>query len=334
MNPSRPVVVVTGAGAGAGRAIAARFGREGWRVALLSREPDRLQAARVEIENAGGEALAIPTDMADAAAVFAARDRVVAEWGAVDAWVNCAMATVVGPFEQISPADFKRVVEVTLLGYVYGTQAALAAMRPRDRGAIVQIGSALAYRAIPLQSAYCACKFAIRGMTDSLRAELLHAGSHITLSMLQMPGMNTLQFDWARNLFDHKYQPVGAVFDPDVAAEATWRAVHEAPREFWVGSSAIEAIVGEMVCPPGLDRLVARTGYQQQISNTPEPSGRPDNLYEPVKAAVGARGRFSDRAKPRAFILNSSHARLAAAGAVLLSFAATAAAGFLAGRRR
>lgn len=334
MNPSRPVVVVTGAGAGAGRAIAARFGREGWRVALLSREPDRLQAARVEIENAGGEALPIPTDMADAAAVFAARDRVVAEWGGIDAWVNCAMATVVGPFEQISPADFKRVVEVTLLGYVYGTQAALEAMRPRDRGAIIQIGSALAYRAIPLQSAYCACKFAIRGLTDSLRAELLHAGSHITLSMLQMPGMNTLQFDWARNLFDHKYQPVGAVFDPDVAAEATWRAVHEAPREFWVGSSAIEAIVGEMVCPPGLDRLVARTGYRQQISHTPEPSGRPDNLYEPVKADVGARGRFSDRAKPRAFILNSSHARLAAAGAVLLSFAATAAAGFLAGRRR
>jgi len=334
MESPRRVVVVTGAGAGAGRAIAARFGREHWRVALLSRDPDRLQAARAEIEASGGEALAIPTDMADAAAVFAARDRVLAEWGAIDAWVNCAMATVVGPFSEISPADFKRVVDVTLLGYVYGTQAALEAMRPRDRGAIVQIGSALAYRAIPLQSAYCSCKFAIRGFTDSLRAELLHAGSHITLSMLQMPGMNTMQFDWARNLFDHKYQPVGAVFDPDVAAEATWRAVHEAPREFWVGSSAIEAIVGEMVCPPALDRLVARSGYRQQISHVPERPGRPDNLYEPVKANVGARGRFSDRARPRAFILNASHARLAAGAAVLLSFAATAAAGFLAGRRR
>lgn len=334
MKSPRPVVVVTGAGAGAGRAIATRFGRERWRVALLSRDPDRLQAARAEIEAQGGEALAIPTDMADAAAVFAARDRVVAEWGGIDAWVNCAMATVVGPFADISPADFKRVVDVTLLGYVYGTQAALEAMRPRDRGAIVQIGSALAYRAIPLQSAYCSCKFAIRGFTDSLRAELLHAGSHITLSMLQMPGMNTMQFDWARNLFDHKYQPVGAVFDPDVAAEATWRAVHEAPREFWVGSSAIEAIVGEMVCPPALDRLVARSGYRQQISHVPERPGRPDNLYAPVKANVAARGRFSDRAKSRAFILDASHARLAAGAAVLLSFAATAAAGFLAGRRR
>jgi NAD(P)-dependent dehydrogenase (short-subunit alcohol dehydrogenase family) len=319
-----PVVVVTGAGAGAGRAIALRFGRERWRVALLSREPDRLEAARREIEAAGGEALALPTDVADPQAVFAARDRVLAAWGGIDAWVNCAMATIVGPFEKLAPEDFKRVVEVTLLGYVYGTQAALAAMRPRNRGAIVQVGSALAYRAIPLQSAYCSCKFAIRGFTDSLRAELRHQHSRITVSMLQMPGMNTIQFDWARNLFDRKYQPVGAVFDPDVAAEAAWRAVRDAPRELWVGSSAIEAILGQLAFPPLLDRLLARRGYDQQISNIPESAGRPDNLYQPVKADVAARGRFGDRAKPRALILNPTHARLAAAAALLLAIAATA----------
>jgi NAD(P)-dependent dehydrogenase (short-subunit alcohol dehydrogenase family) len=332
MSQSPQVVVVTGAGAGAGRAIANKFGRHGWRVALLSRDPDRLEAARREIEAAGGQALALPTDVADAQAVFAARDRVVAEWGGIDAWINCAMATIVGPVEQLAPQDFKRVVEVTLLGYVHGTQAALAAMRPHNRGAIVQVGSALAYRAIPLQSAYCSCKFAIRGFTDSLRAELLHQRSGITVSMLQMPGMNTIQFDWARNLFDHKYQPVGEVFDPDVAAEAAWRAVRDAPRELWVGRSAIQAIVGQLLFPPLLDRLLARVGYDQQISQVPEPAGRPDNLYQPVTADVGARGRFSDRAKPRALILDPTHARLAAGAALLLAIALAARAGW-SGRR-
>lgn len=332
-NMDTGVVVVTGAGAGAGRAIAQRFGREGWRVALLSREPGRLEAARRDIEAAGGQALVLPTDVADPQAVFAARDRVVETWGGIDAWINCAMATVVGPIEQLAPADFKRVVEVTLLGYVYGTQAALAAMRPLDRGAIVQVGSALAYRAIPLQSAYCSCKFAIRGFTDSLRAELRHQRSGITVSMLQMPGMNTIQFDWARNLFPTKYQPVGEVFDPDVAAEAAWRAVRDAPRELWVGGSAIQAILGQLLFPPLLDRLLSRKGYDQQISHVPEPAGRPDNLYQPVKADVGARGRFGDRAKPQAFILDPTHARLAAGAALLLGIAAAVRAG-MAGRRR
>jgi NAD(P)-dependent dehydrogenase (short-subunit alcohol dehydrogenase family) len=333
-NDRRPVVVVTGAGAGAGRAIALRFGREGWRVALLSRDPDRLNAARTEIEAAGGEALVLPTDVADPQAVFAARDAVVAQWGAIDAWINCAMATVVGPIEKLAPEDFKRVVEVTLLGYVYGTQAALAAMRSRDRGVIVQVGSALAYRAIPLQSAYCSCKFAIRGFTDSLRAELRHSRSGIRVSMLQMPGMNTIQFDWARNLFDRKYQPVGAVFDPEVAAEAAWRAVRDMPRELWVGGSAIQAILGQLLFPPLLDRLLARRGYEQQISDTPEPAGRPDNLFQPVKADVGARGRFGDRAKPRALILDPTHARLAAGAGLLVAIAAGARAGWRRGRVR
>lgn len=334
MNTSPQVVVVTGAGAGAGRAIARRFGREGWRVALLSREPERLEAAAREIEQAGGEALVLPTDVADAQAVLAARDQVVKRWGTIDAWINCAMATVVGPVEQLTPEDFKRVVDVTLMGYVYGTQAALAVMRPRDRGAIVQIGSALAYRAIPLQSAYCSCKFAVRGFTDSLRAELRHQRSKVSVSMLQMPGMNTIQFDWARNLFKDKYQPVGDVYDPGVAAEAAWRAVQRRPREYWVGRSAIEAIVGTMLYPPLLDRLVSRSGYRQQISHTPEPAGRPDNLYAPVKGNMAARGRFGARAKPKALILDATHARWGAVAVIGVLFGAAVRVAFAAGRRR
>jgi NAD(P)-dependent dehydrogenase (short-subunit alcohol dehydrogenase family) len=325
-----PVVVVTGAGAGAGRAIAARFGREGWRVALLSRDPGRLEDARREVETLGGQALALPTDVADAAAVRAARDKVVEAWGGIDAWVNCAMATIVGAFEDIRPEDFRRVMDVTLMGYVHGTQAALEVMRPANRGAIVQVGSALAYRAIPLQSAYCAAKFAIRGFTDSLRSELIHQGSAVTLSMLQMPGMNTLQFDWARNLFRNKYQPVGDVFDPEVAAEAAWRAVKDGPRELWVGGSAIQAIVGDLLFPPLLDRMLARTAWEGQITSTPETPGRPDNLYAPVEAAVGARGRFGAKAKPRALTVDSTRLRIAAGAglvAVLLAGLGTAAAG-------
>ena len=332
-HPSK-VVVVTGAGAGAGRAIAARFGREGWGVALLSRDPDRLDAAKHEIERAGGQALALPTDTSNCEAVFAARDKVMEAWGRIDAWVNCAMATLVGPIHALEVPDFKRVVEVTLMGYVHGTKAALEVMRPANRGAIVQVGSALAYRAIPNQSAYCACKFAIRGFTDSLRAELIHAKSNITVSMLQMPGMNTIQFDWAKNLYPDKYQPVGGVYDPDVAAEAAWRAVHAAPRELWVGKSAIQSIVGQMVFPPLLDRVVAKAGFKQQISDTPDPAGRPNNLYSPVKADVGARGRFGDKAMPAALTLDATHARVVAGAGALALLALAAGAGFAAGRRR
>lgn len=334
MSKNPPVVIVTGAGAGAGRAIARKFGRQGWRVGLVSRDPDRLEAAREEIERAGGEALALPTDVADAAAVQAARDKAVAEWGKIDVWVNCAMATIVGPIEKLDPADFKRVVEVTLLGYVYGTKAALDVMQPAGGGHIIQIGSALAYRAIPLQSAYCASKFAIRGFTDSLRTELRHQGSAVKVSMLQMPAMNTIQFDWAKNLFRTKYQPVGEIFDPEVAAEAVWRAAHGRPRELWVGGSSIQAILGQLAAPPLLDRMMSKTGYDQQLTDERDPDDRPNNLYAPVKADVAARGRFSGQAKPRALTVDSTHARLAAAGALLAGFAAAAAGGFAVGRSR
>lgn len=334
MPTNAKVAVVTGAGAGAGRAIAARFGQQGWRVALLSRDPGRLDAAKAEIEAAGGEALALPTDVSDADAVFVARDRVIEAWGGIDAWINCAMATVVGKVDDIEVADFRRVVDVTLMGYVHGTKAALEVMRSAGRGAIVQVGSALAYRAIPLQSAYCTCKFAIRGFTDSLRAELIHEKSNITVSMLQMPGMNTIQFDWAKNLFDDKYQPVGNVYDPNVAGEAAWRAVRDGPRELWVGSSAIESIVGQMVYPPLLDRVVAKQGFQQQISHVPELPGRPNNLYSPVKADVGARGRFSAKARPNALIVNPAHLRLAAGAALAAAFIGAVATGVVMGRRK
>ncbi len=299
----------------------------------MSRDPDRLDAAKHEIERSGGEALAIPTDTSDPATVFAARDQVVEAWGGIDVWVNCAMATLVGPIHRLAHEDFKRVVEVTLMGYVYGTQAALEVMRPKNHGAIVQVGSALAYRAIPLQSASCACKFAIRGFTDSLRAELLHEKSAITVSMLQMPGMNTIQFDWAKNIMPDKYQPVGNVYDPDVAAEAAWRAVAEGPRELWVGSSALQSIVGEMVFPPLLDRVVAKLGFTKQISHVPDPPDRQNNLYAPVKADVGARGRFSAKSKAKALTVNSTHARLVAGAGVVSMLAVALRAGFAWGRR-
>jgi NAD(P)-dependent dehydrogenase (short-subunit alcohol dehydrogenase family) len=312
MDGTAGVVVVTGAGAGAARSIAKRFGRAGWRVGLISRSRERLEDAAREVEAAGGEALALPADVADADAVMQARDRVLERWGALDAWVNGAMATVVGPVWDITAEEFRRVTETTYLGYVHGTLAALEPMRRRGRGAIVQVGSALSYRAIPLQSAYCAAKFAIRGFTDSLRAELIHENSRITLTMLQMPGMNTPQFDWARNKLPVRYQPVGGVFDPSVAGEAAWRAVRDGPRELWVGSSAVEAIAGQLLAPGLMDRKMARSAWDGQITNTANPHG-PDNLFEPAPGRYAERGRFGDRARSRAAIVDPRKARAVAA---------------------
>jgi NAD(P)-dependent dehydrogenase (short-subunit alcohol dehydrogenase family) len=306
------VIVVTGAGAGAGRAIAESFGKAGWRVALISRDAIRLRDAKALIERAGGEGLVLPCDVADATRVFEARDRVLDEWGSIDVWVNAAMATVVGPVRDVTPDEYRRVCEVTYLGAVHGTLAALEAMRRRDEGHIVQIGSALAYRAIPLQSAYCACKFAIRGFTDSLRAELLHDGSQIRITMVQMPGMNTPQFDWARNKLAYAYQPVGDVFDPDVAADAVWRAIRDEPRELWVGGSAIEAITGQFIAPSVLDRYLSHAAWEGQISDTPHARAA-GNLFEPVAGHQGARGRFGARAKRKAAIVDPDRLRAALA---------------------
>jgi NADP-dependent 3-hydroxy acid dehydrogenase YdfG len=330
MSDENSVVMVTGAGAGAGRAIAERFGRAGWRVGLISRSEDRLEEAADAVARAGGAPLVLPLDVADCEAVFRARDQVVEKWGRLDAWVNAAMATVVAPVSEMTAEEYRRVTEVTFLGYVHGTLAALGPMRQQDRGAIVQVGSALAYRAIPLQSAYCACKFAIRGFTDSLRAELIHERSKITLTMMQMPGMNTPQFDWARNKLAYEYQPVGAVYDPDVAGEAAWRAVHEGPRELWVGGSAIQSIAGQLVAPGLLDRYVAKIGCEDQVTHTPNPHD-PDNLFRPAPGHQGARGRFGGRAKRRAWILDPSRARQAIGVATV---GAIGLAGLAAARRR
>lgn len=311
-NPPR-VVVVTGASAGAGRAIARLFGAKRHRVALVARDVGRLGAARREIEASGGQALVCPADTADMAAVVRVRDAVLDAWGALDVWVNCAMATVVAPVWEVTADEYRRVTDVTYLGYVHGTLAALEIMRRQDRGTIIQVGSALAYRAIPLQSAYCAAKFAVRGFTDALRTELLHERSRVRLTMVQMPGMNTPQFDWARNKFSTKYQPVGTVYEPEIAARAVYRAVTRPCRELWVGSSTVQAILGEILAPGCMDRLMAKRAWDGQITRESESPGRPDNLETTVDRAVGAHGRFDARAKPRAAAFDPFWGRLAAA---------------------
>lgn len=292
-----PVAVVTGASAGVGRATAIAFARRGYRVALLARGHAGLEGARRDVEAAGGEALAIPTDVADAAAVFSAADQVAARWGRIDVWVNNAMQTVVGPVHRTAATEFRRVTEVTYLGAVHGTLAALRHMRPRDAGTIVQVGSALSYRAIPLQSAYCGAKFAIRGFTDSLRTELIHDRSRIRLTMVQLPGVNTPQFDWSHTHLAHRHQPVGACYQPEAVARAIIDAAERAPRERWIGWPAIQAILGAMVAPGLTDRYLARTAYEGQISEVPVRPDDPDMLLGPAARDHGARGRFSARAR-------------------------------------
>jgi NAD(P)-dependent dehydrogenase (short-subunit alcohol dehydrogenase family) len=290
-------VAITGAAAGAGRAAAQAFARQGARIALLARGLDDLNAAAAEVEAAGGTALVLPTDVADADAVEAAADAVERRFGPLDIWVNCAMATVFAEVWQIAPEEFRRATEVTYLGYVYGTMAALRRMRPRNHGTIVQVGSALAYRAIPLQSAYCGAKFAIRGFTDSLRSELLHEKSRVHLTMVQMPALNTPQFDWARNKTGRRPQPVPPIFQPEVAAEAILYAAHARRRELYVSWSNWKVILANKIAPGLLDRLLAGIGYSGQLTAEPEAAGRPDNLFGALPGDHGARGRFGARAR-------------------------------------
>jgi NAD(P)-dependent dehydrogenase (short-subunit alcohol dehydrogenase family) len=291
------VVVVTGASAGVGRATARAFGEQGAAVGLIARGRDGLEAARREIETAGGRALVLVADVADADQVEAAAARVEAELGPIDVWVNDAMVTVFGPVHAMTPAEFRRATEVTYLGTVHGTMAALKRMRARDRGIIVQVGSALAYRSVPLQSAYCGAKAAIRGFTDSLRCELLHEGSQVRLTMVQLSAFNTPQFDWAHCLMDHAPQPLPPIFEPEVAADAIVWASRRARREVWVGWPAVKAILGNRVLPGLLDRMMAKSGFGGQLADRPTAPDRPDNLYDPVPGDRGARGRFSSRAR-------------------------------------
>ena len=328
-----PVVVVTGSSAGVGRATALAFARRGWAVALLARGPERLQSAAREVERAGGRALALATDVADAAAVERAADQVAASFGGIDVWINNAMATVYAPVAQISAEEVKRVTEVTYLGQVHGTMAALRHMQPRGDGTIVQIGSALAYRSIPLQSAYCAAKAAVRGFTDSLRSELLHNGSRIRLTMVQLPAVDTPQFDWARSHLSSKLQPVPPIHAPEAVAEEIVRAAMETPRELWVGGPALQAIVGTMVAPGLLDWMMARQAWPGQMTGEPA-APRPDNLFEAPPGDPGARGRFGDRSRPEVFSVSGTAVRAGIAMAAIAAGTGLAALGFALGAQR
>jgi len=314
----RKVVVITGASAGVGRATAYAFARRQWCVGLLARDPEALEAAGREIESVGGKALRMPVDVADAAAVRGAADQVISEWGCIDVSVNNAMTTVFAPVVETSPEEFARVTAVTYLGCVHGTLAALAHMRPRNAGTIVQIGSALAYRSIPLQSAYCAAKFAIRGFSDSLRSELIRERSGIRLTMVQLPAVNTPQFEWARSRMPRRAQPVPPIHQPHVIAEAILTAVERAPRELWVGTPTLQAILGGMVLPGVLDRLLARKAWEGQMTDEAE-RGHPDNLFWSVREIHRTQGRFGGRALSRVTSVSSSHVLAALAFAALIA---------------
>jgi NAD(P)-dependent dehydrogenase (short-subunit alcohol dehydrogenase family) len=319
------VVVVTGASAGIGRAIAHAFAKRGARIGLVARGEEGLEGARREVESLGGTALVLPTDVADHEQVEAAAEAVERELGPIDVWVNDAMATVFAPFSMLEPAEFKRATEVTYLGAVYGTMSALKRMRVRDRGTVVQVGSALAYRAIPLQSAYCGAKFAIRGFTDSVRTELLHEGSKVWITMVQLPAVNTPQFNWCRTRLPDHPQPVPPIFQPEVAAEAVYWAAHHRRRELDVGGSAVKAIFGNRLSPRFADWYLARTGYtSQQIQDLPV-NGRRDNLFEPVPDEAATHGMFDDQAHKRSYQLWANTHRPLVAGA--LAGAAAAAVG-------
>jgi NAD(P)-dependent dehydrogenase (short-subunit alcohol dehydrogenase family) len=297
----REVVVVTGASAGLGRAVAREFGRRRASVGLIARGKDGLEAAKREIESMGGKALVLPTDVADAGAVESAAAVVEREFGPIDVWVNNAMASVFSPVKEMHPEEYKRVTEVTYLGVVYGTLAALKRMLPRNRGAIVQVGSALAYRSIPLQSAYCAAKHAIVGFTDSLRCELLHDGSAIRLTVVHMPALNTPQFGWVKSRLKQKAQPVPPIFQPEVGARAVYWAAHHDRREIYVGAPTVAAITGNKIAPGLLDHYLGRTGYDSQQTQEPEDPNRPDNLWKPLPGDHGAHGDFDQRAHDRSY---------------------------------
>ena len=297
MTRKPEVVVITGASAGVGRATAQRFAKDGARVALLARDNPALEHAAKEVRELGGTALPIAVDVSDAAQVEAAAERIEQELGPIDIWINSAMATVFAPVSETPAEEFRRATEVTYLGTVHGTLAALKRMRSRNRGSIVQVGSALAYRAIPLQSAYCGAKFAIRGFTDALRVELLHDRSKVHVTMVQLSAFNTPQFEWARNRLHGRPQPVPPIFQPELAAKGVHWAAHHRRREVCVGFPAVKAIAINKWFPSLVDRVLARKGYQGQVDHEPVPEERPDNLFDPAPVDFGTHGRFDKRAK-------------------------------------
>ena len=300
---SSQVVVVTGASAGVGRAVSHAFAKRGARIGLLARGESGLEGARREVESLGGEAVVLPTDVADHDQVEAAAAAVEARFGPIDVWVNDAMATVFARFVDVEPQEYRRATEVTYLGAVYGTMAALKRMVPRDHGTIVQVGSALSYRAIPLQSAYCGAKFAMRGFTDSVRTELMHDKSNVWITMVQLPAVNTPQFNWCRTKLPDHPQPVPPIYQPEVPAEAVYWAAHRRRRELDVGFSAVKAIVGNKLAPRFADWYLARTGYKAQQIPGMRVGDRPDNLFEPVPDSAATHGMFNDQARPHSYQL-------------------------------
>jgi short-subunit dehydrogenase len=293
----REIVVITGASAGLGRATVREFAKHGADIGLIARGTDGLEAAAREVEEQGGRALILPLDVADAGKLQRAADEVEQKLGPIDHWINVAMTSVFSPIKEMTTEEFKRVTEVTYLGYVYGTLAALRYMLPRDRGTIVHVGSALAYRSIPLQAAYCASKHAILGFFASLRTELIHDGSNVKTTMVQMPALNTPQFGWVKSRLPRKAQPVPPIFQPEVAALAIYYAAHHPERrEYYVGFSTVKAIFGNKLVPSFADHYLARNGYDSQQHDGPEDPNRPNNLWQPVSGDHGAHGTFDERA--------------------------------------
>ncbi|HEY1410601.1 MAG TPA: SDR family oxidoreductase [Rhodopila sp.] len=320
----RQIVVITGAGAGVGRATATEFARHGCDVALLSRDPDRLEHAAAELRRFGIRTLPIPTDVADAHAVEAAADRVERELGPIDVWVNVAMATVFAPVHKLTAEEFQRGTAVTYLGQVHGTMAALKHMRPRNRGAIVSVGSALAYRSVPLQSIYCGAKFAIRGFLDALRSELYHDNIKITLTAVDLPAVNTPQFDWARNKMGRRAQPVPPIYQPEVAARAIYFGAFHPRRQIWVGMPTVKAVLANRIAPGLLDRYLAKSGYTGQLTAEPSDPTAPGNLFDPVSGAYGAHGRFDGQARSESLEMFTSRHETAVWAAALGGLAAGA----------
>ncbi len=298
------VVVITGASAGVGRATVREFARQGAWIGLIARGRDGLEGARREVEATGGKALVILTDVADAPQVEAAAKQVEDKLGPIDVWINNAMTSVFSPIKEMTAAEFERVTKVTYLGYVYGTLAALKYMLPRDRGTIVHVGSALAYRSIPLQAAYCASKHAVLGFFASLRTELLHDRSHVQTTIVQMPALNTPQFGWVKSHLPRKAQPVPPIYQPEVAARAIYYAAHHAERrEYYAAWSVVEAVVGNKIAPSFADHYLARNGYDSQQHDGSEDPDRANNLWEPVAGDHGAHGNFDDRAREQSLEL-------------------------------
>ena len=324
--PDPPVVVITGASAGVGRATVRRFSRSKASIALIARGEDGLEGARREVEEAGGKALVRPCDVADHDAVERAAERIEATLGPIDIWINAAFAGMVAPFTDMAMEDYERVTRVTYLGQVHGARAALRHMLPRDRGSIVLVGSALAYRGIPLQSAYCGAKHAVQGFQDSLRAELIHAGSKVHVGMVQLPGVNTPQFDWIKTTMPRQPRPASPPYQPELAAEALHYAAHHRRKEITLGWEALQAIWADRLASPLVDRYLARTGVSGQQGEEPVTPDRVDNLYSPAPGDRGAHGRFDAEARTRSsqFWLTTHRAQIALGGALALGAGALA----------